>query len=113
MMRNKQDAYIASIYEKAMINRSQLEKNRDAEAQKDLDANFWSYLDGRLKVLVQSVVKLHQMKGISKKQIDDAERGVSNLLSLVRMYTLPEVINQLNMDALRERMLKKIKDEER
>jgi len=48
----KEDAYIASIYKKAMIQRSQDEKRRDDEALEELEANFWTYLHGRLRVLV-------------------------------------------------------------
>jgi len=105
----KEDAYIASIYKKALVQRSQGEKRREAEALKDLEDNFWAYLHGRLKMLIMNVMKLHDMPNVPKAQIDEAARGVSDLMTLVSMYTMPEVIIQLTADLTKERILEKLK----
>jgi len=55
------------------------------------------------------VMKLHTIPNVAKAQIDEAERGVSDLMNLVSMYTLPEVINQLTADLIKKQMVEKLK----
>ena len=113
----KYDKHVVELYKKALAKNEQHQKEiefrLEEEAMKDLDANFWEYLNGRLRMLVMSVQKAYQMKGISQGEIDSAERGVSDLLTMVQMYSDPYVINQLINEAieklLREKMLKKVK----
>ncbi len=109
-MNEKQDAYVESIYNKAMIARSQAEKNKDIENQKKLEDNFWTYVNSRLNALVMKVMELYDNPNISKSQLDTAEKNVSYLLTMVNMNTLPEVINQLTADELKKVMLKKMEN---
>jgi len=107
-----EDKKIVKLYEKAMVDRQQQEERMQTEAIKELDDNFWQYCGARLKAVVQAVPQLYNMKGVSKAQIDTAEREISDLITLTRMYTTPEVVNQLMNEAvtkyLKDKMIKKV-----
>ena len=108
----KQDKHVVELYKKAITAQQQLEKDVEfrieEEAIKELDGQFWQYLNGRLRLLVMEVQKAYQMKGISKAKIDAAERGVGDLLTMVNMYTHPDVIIQLTNEASNERLKAKM-----
>lgn len=112
----QQDKHVVELYKRALVinekHQKDMEFRLEEEAMKELDANFWQYLNGRLRMLVMNIQKAYQMKGISKGQIDSAERGVSDLLTMVQMYSNPYVINQLINEAtekyLKDKMLKKV-----
>lgn len=113
----KHDKHVVELYKKALVineqNQKDFEFNQEEEAMKELDANFWQYANGRLRMLVMSVQKAYQMKSISKGKIDEMERGVSDLLTMVQMYTDPYVINQLINEAMekyfKDKMLREAK----
>ena len=109
------DKHVVELYRKAMVEREKSEIRMQEEAMKELDENFWQYCGSRLKAVIVTADNLDQLKGISTAQIDDVKRGVSDLMNMVRMYTLPEVVNQLINEAedkrLREKMKKKVLSE--
>lgn len=112
-----QHKHIVELYKKARVINEQKHKDfefqLEEEAIKELDDNFWQYLDGRLRMLVMSVGKVYQMKGVSKANIDKAEREVSDLITMVGMYCDPYVIAQLTNEAMekyfKDKMLRKAK----
>lgn len=103
--------YIETIYKKAMITRSQLEKDMQKRSQEEMDKRFWEFLGARMQRLLEQASGLFQMGGLSKQQIDNAEKELSDFFTMVIMNTMPEVINQLTMDLTKEKMLIKIKSE--
>jgi len=110
-----QDKQVAEIFSKVMIKKDQKrkewEKNTRDEAFADLDKLFWKFLPGRLKNIVSDTAALETTKGLySKAQIDALKRGVSDLLTLTRMYTEPEVIAQLTNEAVEKLLRKRMKD---
>lgn len=106
------DKHVVELYKKAMVERQQTEERIQEEAIKELEANFWQYCGSRLKAVIMTAHQLGQMKEIAKAQVDDLERGISDMMNLVRMYTLPQVIIQLYDEAefkrLRAKMKKKV-----
>jgi len=113
----KHDKHVVELYKKARVINEQKQKDfefkLEEDAMKELDGNFWGYANGRLRMLVMSVQKAYQMKGISKAQIDEAKREVSDLLTMFQMYTDPYVINQLINEAMekyfKDKMLREAK----
>ncbi len=100
--------YIDNIYQKAMIKRSQAEKEFVQRSQEEMEKNFWQYLGMRMEKLLGDVMKLYQTRGVSKQQIDTAEKEVGEFFTLVQTHTLPEVIDQLTMDLAKEKMIIKM-----
>ena len=86
---------IQKIYERAMIKRSQQEKEFQKRQQEELEKNFWKYVDTRIQNLLTNIMKLYQMPNVSKAQIDTAQKEFSDFLDMVNMNTLPEVIDEL------------------
>lgn len=104
------DKYIESIYNKAMIKRTQREKEMMQRSKEEMDKRFWEYLGVRLQKLLEKVADMYQIPGISKQQIDRTEKELGNFFTMVRNNTMPEVIDQLTMDLTREKMSIKIKE---
>ena len=112
------DKHVADLYKKAVIKRQQDAEIRETksveEAQADLDKNFWTYLEPRLKNLFFGIMEL-ETRGIAKGVIDKMKQDSSGLMNMVGMYTMPEVVAQLINEAtdkvLRKRQLEKIKKE--
>jgi len=111
-----QDKHIAELYKKALIihqkKQIEFESHMEEEAQKDLDSNFWAYLPARIQNLCKGVNQLNQMN-IPKGKIDEMERDVGDFVTMVGMYSHPEVIIQLINEEServgREKMLEKVK----
>lgn len=99
------DQYIKKIYDRAMIQRSQAEKNLEKRQEEEIEKNFWQFAHARMQVLLRNILSLHDDPKISKQQIDTAEKEFSDLLDTIQMNTLPEVINQLTMDLMQEKQL--------
>lgn len=95
--------YIQQIYDKAMIDRSKKQLEIENRIKEDMEKQFWKYLPKRLEKLIMNVLQLRDTPNIPKSQIDEAEREVSKLLSMVQTYTLPEVIDQLTKDLIKEK----------
>lgn len=113
MIINKEDAYIESIYKKAMIARSQREKEVELLKKKEYEDSFWKYLYTRLDNLLKAIYHIDMtMPDISKQEKDKMKKDVSELIHLVNTNTLPEVINQLTIDLVKKNMLDKIKKED-
>ena len=110
---NDYDKYVTGIYQRCMIKRSQTEIEVRKRGQAEMEKNFWAYLGDRLDHLIMGVMQLHQMRGVTKAQIDEAERGVSDLLNMVKVYTLPEVIVELTKDLQQEKNLILIKKKDK
>lgn len=89
------DTEIKAIYDKAMIKRSQQEKELIKRRKEELEKNYWKYLNSRLEGMLSKIIKLYETPNISKQQIDTAQREFSNTLDYVNMHTLPEVIDEL------------------
>jgi len=112
-MINNEDAYIESIYKRAMISRSQKEKDIQITLKEEYEKSFWQYLFTRLENLVKSVMIIEQnMPNMSKQKIDQTKNEISDLITLVNTHTLPEVIDQLTVDLAKKNMLDKIKKED-
>lgn len=104
-----QDQYVQSIYDKAMIQRSKTEREQSQRVKEDMEKRFWEYLPKRLEILIEKVMNLYQNPNISKAQIDEAERGVSNLMNIVQTHTLPEVIEHLTRDLQKKEYVDRLK----
>ena len=98
-------AYIKKIYDRAMIQRSQAEKDLAKRQQEEIEKNFWQFAHARMQVLLRNILTLRDDPKISKQQIDTAEKEFSDLLDMISMNTIPEVINQLTMDLMKEKQL--------
>lgn len=113
------DKHVADLYKKAVIKRQQdaeiLETKSVEEAQANLDKNFWTYLEPRLKNLFFGIVELEKRGIVAKGVIDKMKQDSSDLMNMVCMYTMPEVIAQLINEStdkvLRKRQLEKIQKE--
>jgi len=99
----KEDRYAQQVYDKAMKTRSEEEQKQAQRFQEDMEKRFWEYLPKRLEHLIKSVLALQQNPKVPKAKIDEAEREVSKLLTLVQVHTLPEVIEQLTEDLQKEK----------
>ena len=109
------DKLVEQIYKKAMINRAKDDKEINARLRakddkeinarlkENMDTHFWKYLGSRLENMIKAVMELSQNPKIPKAKLDEAERDVSNLLDLVRMHTLPEVIEELTKNLQEEK----------
>lgn len=105
----KQDAEMKRIYDKAMIKKTAQEKDIETQLREKVEKNFWEYLDDRMRILLRNIMKLYENPSASKKDIDDAQRGFSNLVDIVNTYTLPEVIEHLVLEESRKKYREKLK----
>lgn len=116
---NKDDKHIADLYQKAMIKgeqkRKEFNERTDKEAQVELDKQFWGYLYARLKNVIYGVDMIEKQGIEPTAKIDKLKQDVSDLLTMTRMYTHPDVIAQLineaNAKVIKKRMLEKMKKE--
>jgi len=107
------DKYIKKIYDRSMINRSQIEKKMMENSQAEMDKRFWEFCHARTQRLLEQIVSLYELPNVSKKQIDTAQAEFSKFLDTLRMYTLPEVINQLTMDLMKEKQIILLKKQDK
>ena len=98
---------IKRIYERAMIKRSQREKQLQERRQKQLELDFWGYADARMQEILKNIMKLYQIPGIPKEHIDRAQREFSEFLDVINMNTLPEVIDELVLMETRKKFQEK------
>lgn len=107
------DKHVVDLYKKAMIANQQKQKDfeegLEGEATQELDSNFWGYLDSRLKNVVYAVNTMESMAHISVGDVDKFKREAEDLLTMIRMYTEPTVINQLMNEAESDRLRAKLK----
>lgn len=114
----EQDKHIAELYKKALViyekKQADWEFRMEEEAIKNLDDNFWAYLPKRMENMVKAVMTMPQLN-IAKGKIDEMQREVGDFVTMVGMYTHPEVLMQLINEeterVLREKMLNKVKSQ--
>jgi len=93
------------IYEKAIIKRSQAEKNIIERSRKAMEANFWEYLHTRLSNVLKGILELESDPNTARGAIDAMKKDFSKLLHTVEVCTMPEVINQLTMELMKEKQI--------
>lgn len=104
--------HIEEIYKKAMITRHKMNLEQQKRLEIEVEKNFWGYVHPRMQRLLEQIVGMDQVKTISQKQTEDAKREFAKLNDLLLKSTIPEVINELTMDLVREKNMVLLKTED-